>query len=54
MDKHKQANNLIKIVQGHKSKCKDSECEISLLSLGILYRQLVDRKLSEEERKSFL
>jgi len=48
-----QAINLLNLVKYHKENCHSPDCNISLILVKPIYEMLVDRDLTEEERKYF-
>lgn len=41
--------NFLNSVRWHRDNCKDSECNVSLFMLRLLYARLVGRELTKKE-----
>lgn len=50
--KQAQARMILELAMEHKKHC-NGECTISLYMVGMLYGDLLDRKLTDEESKIF-
>lgn len=48
------ANNLLDLVRIHKQQCNSENCPMSTIILYDLYCELIDRKPTELEMRSFL
>lgn len=53
-DKEWAAESLITLAKEHKRKCDSPDCGVSLYMLGKVYKELVDRNLTDEEWKVFV